>query len=210
MSIYGILVGVFLVAGILKNTKFNGAVAKGKQGENIVIDFLQSKRDGLLINNLTLKINDSYSQIDHVYITDKAIFVIETKNHSGLVLGKEEDRQWTVIYGPKKFPMYNPLKQNETHIKMLQKALDDTEVRIIPITIFSHNKCKIANEIKGVYTMDSFRSNYSKLTGGKAKSIDKRGYYRRLKKLNLSKNIYHRVKQVSFAKNSKKKYSNKK
>ncbi len=43
------------------------------------------------------------SQIDHLVISKKVIFVIETKNYTGWILGNENNQFWTqVIYREKK------------------------------------------------------------------------------------------------------------
>jgi hypothetical protein len=61
-----------------------------------------------------------YSQIDHVIVSPQAIFVIETKNYNGKIKGSREDLNWTVNG---RFKMYNPIKQNNGHIKALQPIL---------------------------------------------------------------------------------------
>lgn len=63
------------------------------------------------------------SQIDHVVFSPFGIFVIETKNYSGWIFGKETDRMWTqkIYKSSKRF--YNPVIQNKGHVKALQAVL---------------------------------------------------------------------------------------
>src|SRR5690349_20104060 len=50
--------------------------------------------DDLLIENQKSK--SGYSQIDHIVITPYGLFVIETKNYAGRIIGKKRDKKWTV------------------------------------------------------------------------------------------------------------------
>lgn len=173
----------------------------GKEGEDSLNSYLATK-DGLLIKDLILKLGEKYVQIDHVFITDKAIFVIETKNHSGHIYGSEENNNWTVAYGAKKFKLYNPIKQNEKHAKRIYQALGLSEkdtIKVIPITVFTNDRCSFNTPIKGVYTFNEFINNYNKLINIKANKIDKRKYYNELRKMDLSSSSYHRKKQIDYA-----------
>ena len=81
-----------------------------------------------VINNLILTNEEKTksSQIDHVFINKYGIWCIETKDWGGMIFGKETDNTWTQVfkYGEEKYKHYNPIKQNETHIKYLNKALN--------------------------------------------------------------------------------------
>ena len=85
-----------------------------------------------VINNLLLRTeNGKTSQIDHVVINPHGVFVIETKNYSGRIYGAENRLEWTQVlnYGRVKNKLYNPLKQNQTHIYHISKVL----TRALPI-----------------------------------------------------------------------------
>jgi restriction system protein len=64
------------------------------------------------------------TQIDHVVVSLKGIFVIETKNYRGWIFGSEEQRQWTQQIYKCKEHFQNPLHQNHLHIRALMKFLD--------------------------------------------------------------------------------------
>lgn len=78
-------------------------------------------RKGLTLRNIYLpKKNGETTEIDLVYITQKGIFVFESKNYSGWVFGDEKSQFWTVtLPNREKNRFYNPIKQNRTHIKWL-------------------------------------------------------------------------------------------
>lgn len=80
-----------------------------------------------VINNLTLRIGDNKtSQIDHIVINKHGIFVIETKNYSGRIYGNETQLEWTQVlnYGKVKNKLYNPIKQNKTHLYHISNLLN--------------------------------------------------------------------------------------
>jgi len=87
--------------------------------------------------------NHGTSQLDHVLVSRYGIFVIETKNYSGKVKGKKEDKEWTQIYGKNRTRKFlNPILQNESHIRSLRKVLHDyPDVPYHNLVVFSDN-CK--------------------------------------------------------------------
>lgn len=106
---------------------------KGEIGENIVARILGNTVAGeqYVINNITFADRQGRScQIDHIYINRYGIWVIETKNYSGRIYGCDGWREWTQIlaYGHERHKLYNPVKQNNTHIYMLSKQLRERKV----------------------------------------------------------------------------------
>lgn len=103
---------------------------KGWLGELIIKMIIGKTKDGekYVINDLRLRIDEEKtSQIDHVLINDKGIFVIETKNYSGRIYGKESQLEWTQVlnYGRVKNKFYNPVKQNKTHAYHISNLLTE-------------------------------------------------------------------------------------
>lgn len=49
------------------------------------------------IHNVTVSVKDGTTQIDHVIISRFGIFVVETKNRSGLIYGRERDKNWLLV-----------------------------------------------------------------------------------------------------------------
>ena len=93
---------------------------------------------GLILKNVYLpKDNGETSEIDLLYITQKGIIVIESKNYSGWIFGNEKDQYWTQSL-PNRFKnrFYNPIKQNQTHMKWLQSFLK-TEIPMFSLIVFS-------------------------------------------------------------------------
>ena len=89
---------------------------------------------------------DLTTEIDVMMIGQGGIFVFESKNYKGWIFGKEKSKYWTQILpiGNKqsmKKPFYNPVKQNDGHIKSLKKLIGD-EMAIFSIIVFS-DKCTL-------------------------------------------------------------------
>ena len=103
------------------------AEEKGQWGELSVKWELGGTHEGeqYLVNDLVVTVNVKSSQIDHLFINGNGLYVIETKNYSGQIYGSEKSREWTQVlaYGKEKHRLYNPLKQNATHIYRLKEAV---------------------------------------------------------------------------------------
>lgn len=100
-------------------------------------------RKGKVLRNVYVpKENGETSEIDVVFITQKGIFVIESKNYSGWIFGDEQSTYWTVMLPNKsKNRFYNPIKQNRTHIKWLNHYLEGG-VPLFSIVVFSE-RCEL-------------------------------------------------------------------
>ncbi len=97
---------------------------------------------GKVLKNIYLPTdNDSTTEIDLIYITQKGIFVIESKNYSGWIFGDEASFNWTCTLPNSKNSFYNPIKQNETHIKWLRNYLND-KIPYFSIIVFSE-RCEL-------------------------------------------------------------------
>ena len=121
---------------------------KGAIGEKTISSILYflDKSKYKVINNVVLKNNEITSQIDHIIISDFGIFVIETKNYKGWILGNENSEYWTKVIYKKKYKFYNPILQNSGHIRALKNCLNEfPTVDYKSIIVFS-TKAKIKIE----------------------------------------------------------------
>lgn len=98
------------------------------QGERVVNKLLKkyfSNETYHLLKNVTLPTADGTTQIDHVLVSTKGIFVIETKKYSGWIFGDPKLPKWTkTTRRGEKYPFQNPLHQNYKHIKELELYFD--------------------------------------------------------------------------------------
>lgn len=107
---------------------------------------------GKILRNVYVPDKDGKTtEIDVLYITQKGIFVIESKNYSGYIFGDEQNAQWTTtLYAGKdwkgknkieKHHMYNPIWQNQTHIKFLKQYLK-MDMQMMSLIVFSE-RCQL-------------------------------------------------------------------
>lgn len=99
---------------------------KGEQGEAMLrqhTDLSLADKGYHALHDLLIPLYESTTQIDHLYVSRYGIFVVETKNYAGWIYGDAKQKQWTQVLYQQKRRFYNPLKQNETHIKALAYLL---------------------------------------------------------------------------------------
>ncbi len=133
---------------------------KGRVGEMCVKLVIGRTKPGekYIINNLILKPEEGKtSQIDHVVINDRGVFVIETKNYSGRIYGKENQLEWTQVlsYGRVKHKLYNPIKQNKSHIYNISKILS-MNVPITSAVVFVQGNTQCI-DASGIYTLKGLK-----------------------------------------------------
>lgn len=122
---------------------------KGRYGEKLTERELKLVqllgRKGKVLRNVYLpKDNDETSELDVIFITQKGIFVFESKNYSGWIFGDEKSKNWTAMLPNKqKNQFYNPVMQNKTHLKCMKKFVGD-EIPLFSIIVFSE-RCELKN-----------------------------------------------------------------
>jgi hypothetical protein len=135
---------------------------KGYFGEKSVALFL-SRLDPAkykVINNIMLQIGNRTTQIDHVVISNYGIFVIETKNYQGWILGNEYDDYWTQVLYKRKERLRNPIKQNYGHVKALKEVLGEHEnINYVSIVTFTTKAdLKVRTDTEVVYTVNLLKA----------------------------------------------------
>ncbi len=123
----------------------------GKYGEKLTERKLKLSsifgRKGKILKNVYIpKENGETSEIDIIYITQKGIFVIESKNYSGWIFGDSKSQYWTsCLPNGDKNRFYSPIKQNAVHIKRLSEHMAGYTAANIPmfsIIVFSE-RCEL-------------------------------------------------------------------
>jgi restriction system protein len=117
----------FILGYILRSTYRSKLILNQNRGEafvrNTIVANFKSPNFHLL-NNVTISFQDGTTQIDHILISTKGIFVIETKHYSGWIFGSEKSNQWTQVIYRIKNRFQNPIHQNYRHVKAIQQLLD--------------------------------------------------------------------------------------
>lgn len=157
--IWVIIIFLIVLGGVIRILK---PKIKGFIGEKEVAFFL-SKLDSekyKVMNNLKVDIDREKTQIDHLVISNYGIFVIETKNYKGRIYGDESTNYWTQIFYEDKIKFYNPIRQNDLHVKVLKDILNGyPSMLYFPIVVFIEGSDLRVNTITDVvYTRDLIKT----------------------------------------------------
>ena len=145
--------GISILPLVFSAGIFIGFSVKSKYRERVVLNQSQSEAsvrkliisnfktpNYYLLNNITLPIPDGTTQIDHILISTKGIFVIETKHYFGGIAGDATAKQWTHFVYKFKRRFQNPIHQNYRHVKTIEQILDFIpKEHIHSIVVFSGN-----------------------------------------------------------------------
>lgn len=123
----------------------------GRYGEYLTYKYLkkfEEQGSKFLFNIYVPKKEEETTEIDVLMISSKGLFVFESKNYSGWIFGSDNQKYWyqTLSSGRRrshKEKFYNPVFQNNTHVKYL-KSLIGNELPIYSIITFS-DRCTLMN-----------------------------------------------------------------
>ncbi len=161
LTLFLILFFTVLVFSCAINIVLRIPAVRGRIGEarvNFTLKGLTKKHGGSFIHNVIVSGEDGKtSQIDHVYVCTKGVFVIETKNYAGRIYGNDDQKQWTQVlaYGHSKHKLYNPVNQNWTHIRRLQEALPE-KLDMVNVVVFVHGNIDFI-ESDSVYSLGGLK-----------------------------------------------------
>ena len=177
---------LMLIIVMILNRNF--ASIKGWIGEKRVANILSSldSQEYTFMNDLYLpKENGQTTQIDHLLISPKGIFVIETKNYKGWITGSEHSQYWNQTNYKRKDKLYNPIWQNSGHIKALQAQLGEVaaEIPIHSVIVFGKEATlKFKEPFKNAYVIKSndLLATIDKIQVTQEVSLFKRGKVKQL------------------------------
>jgi hypothetical protein len=142
-----------------KASKQTKILRAGIEGEKKTAHLLKSlPKQYKVLGDVTISVNSRSSQLDHVVVGPAGVFVIETKNVSGKIIGQITDNNWTqqkTDYKGKTYTktFYNPVKQVSTHVDRVSALLkkENINVPVKGIVSFTHKDAEIhirSNEVK--------------------------------------------------------------
>jgi len=144
------------------NSFFKTIFDLGLCGEYYTFAYLEKicENPKILTNVYIEKENGETSEIDVIFLHDKGVFVLESKNYSGWIYGNEKSKNWTVTYNSRyKKKFYNPIKQNKTHIKYVSQFLNIDREHVQSIIVFSE-RCilkKVPKEHDNVHVINRYK-----------------------------------------------------
>ncbi|MFN3753984.1 NERD domain-containing protein [Flavobacterium sp.] len=180
-----VLLLLFIALIVLLN--FYKSDIKGVIGEQTVSLYLRSldKTKYKVIHNVVLVSGEYTSQIDHIVISDYGVFVIETKNYKGWILGHEHSEYWTQVIYNRKEKLYNPIRQNSGHIKTLKKCLAEyPHVNYKSIIVFSSRATIKVNTITDVVYTSRLVRTIKRYSGTTLSETEKENIFQKINTLN--------------------------
>lgn len=89
---------------------------------------------------------ETSTQIDHVIVSPFGIFVVETKNHKGMIFGDCNGTVWTQVLNQRRhYTFYNPVRQNEGHIRNLSNSLKISPKYMQGVIVFTNGEANRIN-----------------------------------------------------------------
>lgn len=121
---------------------------KGYYGEYLVFKELYPKLSGCckILMNLQVPAGDGRStEIDLLLIHETGLYVFEMKHYKGTIYGTSHEQKWTQYFrtAPNS-RFYNPVLQNQYHIKALQKMFPGIPVH--SFIVFTSPECDLRVE----------------------------------------------------------------
>jgi hypothetical protein len=139
------------------------------RGEALLRRAIQSNfaaPDYHLLNNVTLRLKDGTTQIDHVLVSRYGIFVVETKDYKGWIFASPKQANWTQVLFKRKFQFQNPIFQNLRHIRAVQTSLDFLPPESIQSAIVFTGKAEFKTPVPdGVFSLPMFIDHIRSKTG---------------------------------------------
>ena len=127
---------VVVFSAILKTRWFKGWLGEWLVNRSLAKIVDKSSETSFRFNDVLLATPDGTTQIDHVLLTNKGLFVIETKNMKGWIFGSANQKRWTQQIYRHKSSFQNPLHQNYKHTQTLRALLDLDSSVVHSIVVF--------------------------------------------------------------------------
>ena len=123
-----------------------GILQSGLEGEEMTADIISAFPDSFYgFQNVKITYEGKTSEIDMIVVGPTGVFIIETKNMTGTIIGDYEDQEWVHkkqvngVTQSKKF--YSPVKQVGTHVYRLANYLKDNGCSVyVASLVFFENK----------------------------------------------------------------------
>ncbi len=125
----------------------SSAEDKGRRGEDLIAEILRDSVTGEfeLLRNVYIPNGDTTSEVDLVMVHERGIAVFESKNYGGLIFGSKDGLNWVQRFpNGERHSFYNPIRQNESHIKALSRYLYIPRLYFCSYVVFS-DRCRLEN-----------------------------------------------------------------
>ncbi len=135
LSMFWFLIPIIVLVAVMKTPWFKGVIGEFKV--NLEAKMFLNRTEYHLIKNVTLRIGDGTTQIDHIIVSKFGVFVVETKNMKGWIIGSPKQKTWTQKIYKQSRKFQNPLLQNYKHVKTIESILGLNDQQIHSVVVFT-------------------------------------------------------------------------
>jgi len=128
------------------NTFLETVTNKGNYAEYLAFSYLEKLdvHSNIMTNLYIPREDGTTTEVDLVMISNKGIYVIESKNYGGWIYGNDKNTMWTqTLPGNKKNHFYNPIWQNAGHISAIKRVLEDDRDGLYKSYIVFSERCTL-------------------------------------------------------------------
>lgn len=122
-AIFLVLAVIFFLGYALGRWGVHPAENEGEARVRKVVTASFTSPEYHLLSNITLPFEDGTTQIDHILVSTKGVFVIEAKHYTGWIFANEKSPYWTQVIYKIRNKTLNPIHQNYRHVKALRELL---------------------------------------------------------------------------------------
>ena len=133
----GCIAFLVIIAVLFYKTYEAPGVRAGKRGEKEAAEIIKQvlQKEDILLMNVCVKYKEKATELDNVIINRRGVFIIEVKNYSGTLTGKEDDYEWTKYKVSRGGNIYekqvrNPIKQVRRQVYILARFLKYSGIRV--------------------------------------------------------------------------------
>lgn len=132
--IFLVIVILMIIWGVTYGTPKERA---GRQGEKRATEIIKQvlREDDILFTNVCIDYEEKEAELDNVIINRKGVFIVEVKNYSGELVGKEDDYEWVKYKTSRGGNIYskqvrNPIKQVRRQVYILAHYLKSYGINV--------------------------------------------------------------------------------
>ncbi len=144
-------VGAVYLVIVLKGRDKAAIIEAGLEGENMTERLLERLPDSYTVfKNAHITYDGKMSEVDNIVVGKGGVFIIESKNHRGRIVGNMTDTNWEQTKigrggTPYTKTFYSPVRQISTHIYRLAHYLRENgaDVYVNGIVYFSNPEAEV-------------------------------------------------------------------
>ena len=170
---------IFIIVFLVYRKKYD-ILQAGVRGENATLKILKRlPKDFTVLTNPVILNRGITMELDFIVIGKNAVFIVETKNHRGILSGRTSNANWKQIKHGKNGKVYekeisNPIKQSYRQSKRMAELFRDFDISatVFPVLYFVDNRTELkiiddADLNVAVFNDEESMLDYIKNTKGK-------------------------------------------